>query len=76
MIREERYKLILHFDPRAEALYDLRTDPQEQSPLPTEAAKPVRRRLLEIARDHLQRSAAQRNFESRLRSWLRELQLE
>ena len=32
-IRESRYKLVLHFDPASENLYDLEADPGEQSPL-------------------------------------------
>ena len=76
MVRDECFKLILHFDPRAELLYDLEADPQERSPLPAQSAKPVRRRLLEIARDHLRRSQSQQNLDARLRSRLRDLQLE
>lgn len=76
MVRDERFKLILQFDPRADLLYDLEADPQERSLLPAQSAKPVRRRLLEIARDHLRRSQSQQNLEARLRSRLRDLQLE
>src|SRR5271165_2505894 len=54
-VREERFKLVLHFDPRAENLYDLEADPGERAPLPLGAEKPMRRRLLEFARNHLQR---------------------
>jgi arylsulfatase A-like enzyme len=75
-VRESRYKLVLHFDPAAEHLYDLEADPGEQSPLPAAAQRPVRRRLLEIAREHLQRSSEQRNLRSRAKARLRELQLE
>jgi len=76
MVRDQRYKLILHFDPRAEALYDLETDPKEQSPLQASDAKNIRRRLLEIARDHLRSSVTQRDTSARLRSRLRDLQVE
>jgi arylsulfatase A-like enzyme len=75
-VREARYKLVLEFDPPAERLYDLEADPGEQQPLPATAAKPVRRRLLERAREHLQRSIRERDVGSRLQARLRELRLE
>lgn len=75
-VRDERYKLVLHFNPPAERLYDLRADPGEQAPLAPETQKPVRRRLLEIARTHLQRSSEQRDQRARVQARLRELQLE
>jgi arylsulfatase A-like enzyme len=75
-IRESRFKLVLHFDPPAEDLYDLEADPGEQAALAPAAHKPVRRRLLEIAREHLRRSSEQRDWGTRVRARLRELQLE
>lgn len=75
-IRETRYKLVLHFEPAAEYLYDLEADPGEQAPLAPAAQKPVRRRLLEIARAHLERSARERDGRGRAQVRLRELQLE
>jgi arylsulfatase A-like enzyme len=75
-VRESRYKLLLQFDPPAEHLYDLEADPGEQAPLDPGAQKPVRRRLLEIAHAHLQRSTSQRDWWSRAQTRLRELQLE
>ena len=75
-VREARYKLILHFNPPQERLYDLHADPREQSPLPAGTEKAVRRRLLEIARDHLQNSVAKPNLPAMVRTRLRELQLE
>jgi len=72
-VRESRFKLVLQFDPPAEHLYDLEADPGEQAPLAPAAQKPVRRRLLEVAREHLQRS---RNEKTRVRARLRDLQLE
>jgi arylsulfatase A-like enzyme len=74
-VREARYKLILHFDPVAEDLYDLEADPQEIAPLPPGAEKAVRRRLLEAARAHLAGSARP-DLEPRLRALLKELRLE
>jgi arylsulfatase A-like enzyme len=75
-VREERYKLMLHFGAAQERLYDLEVDPREQSPLPAGAEKVVRRRLLEAARNHLRRSISERDVQARLRLRLRDLQLE
>lgn len=75
-VRERRFKLLLHFDPSAEYLYDLETDPSETRPLPQSAERSTRRRLLEAAHQHLQRSVSDRNPIARLSSRLRELRLE
>ncbi len=75
-VRDSRYKLVLHFDPAAESLYDLEADPGERTPLAPAAQKPVRRRLLESAREHLRRSSAQRDSRARVQARLRELRLE
>ena len=75
-IRESRYKLVLCFDPVTENLFDLEADPEEQTPLPTNAQKPVRRRLLEIAHRHLRRSIEQRDERLRLQARLLDIQLE
>lgn len=74
-VREERFKLALHFDPVGEELYDLESDPGEQAPLAPDAHKPERRRLLEIAREHL-RCSSERHQETRLRARLRDIRLE
>jgi arylsulfatase A-like enzyme len=75
-VRESRYKLVLQFDPPAEFLYDLVADPGEQAPLAPDIQKAARRRLLEIARAHLQRSIGQRGWRARAQARLREIQLE
>lgn len=75
-VRETRYKLVLHCNPFAEALYDLEADPGERSPLSPATQKAVRRRLLEMAREHLRRSCEDRDWQSRTQARLRELQLE
>jgi hypothetical protein len=74
-VTESRFKLVFFFDDKAESLYDLETDPGERSPLPAHDQKPVRRRLLEIAHEHLRRSE-RRDLRLRLQARLRELQLE
>jgi hypothetical protein len=66
----------LHFDPPKEELYDLEADPGEQAPLPATSQKTVRRRLLEIAREHLRRTLGQRDEKARAGARLREIRLE
>ena len=75
-VRESRFKLVLQFDPVAVDLYDLDADPGERAPLAPAAQKPVRRRLLEIAREHLRQSSEQRDSRTRMQARLRELRLE
>jgi arylsulfatase A-like enzyme len=75
-VRESRYKLVLHFDPAAENLYDLAADPGEHAPLAPSAQKPVRRRLLEIAREHLRQALEGRDASNRMRARFHELRLE
>lgn len=75
-VRESRYKLTKNFGTGVEDLYDLETDPAEQSPLPTSVEKGTRRRLLEVARDHLYSSAQERNHRLRIAALLRERRLE
>jgi len=75
-VREKRFKLILHFDPWKELLYDLEADPGERAPVAPTAQKLVRRRLLEIARDHVRLSIERRNERARAHVRIRELRLE
>jgi arylsulfatase A-like enzyme len=75
-VREERFKLMLQFDPPAEQLYDLEADPGEHAPLAPTAQMAVRRRLLEAAREHLQRTSGQRDQRMSLRARVRDLRLE
>jgi len=75
-VREARFKLTLQFDPLSEQLYDLEADPGEHAPLAPTAQMAVRRRILEVAREHLQRSCGQRDERKRLRACVRDLQLE
>jgi arylsulfatase A-like enzyme len=75
-IREDRFKLILRFDPPHERFYDLEADPGERAPLPASEQKAAKRRLLEIAREHLRRSSERRDQRMVLRARLRDLQLE
>jgi arylsulfatase A-like enzyme len=76
VVRGTRYKLHLHFDSPSEAVYDLLSDPHERSPLPPDAEKQVQRRLLEFARAHFRSTAKELDADLRLKTRLRELQLE
>lgn len=75
-VRESRFKLTLQFDPVAEHLYDLEADPGEHAPLAPNAHMPERKRLLEAAREHLNRSWTRRDQRMRLRAGLREHRVE
>jgi arylsulfatase A-like enzyme len=75
-VRQSRFKLVLHFDPPAEHLYDLEGDPGEHAPLAIGVQKPVRRRLLEVASEHLLRSSEQRDGRTRVQALLRDFRLE
>jgi arylsulfatase A-like enzyme len=75
-VREQRFKLVLHFGPPGDCLYDLDADPGEHAPLGVAAEKSVRRRLLEQAREHLRSSGSERDLHPRIRARLRDLRLE
>ena len=75
-VREARYKMVLHFKSPVEQLFDLEADPDELRPLPLDAEKPVRRRLLDRARQHLSDSMRPRDEERRMAARLRDLRLE
>ena len=75
-IRESRFKLLLQFEPKAEFLYDLEEDPGENHPIAASEQKAARRRLLEIAREHLHSSHSGRNLKPRLQQRLRDLRIE
>lgn len=70
-VREERYKLVLHFEPAYEQLFDLEADPLELAALPQAQERQVRRRLLQWARQHIEKSLRERDpallFQARLR---------
>jgi hypothetical protein len=74
-VREARYKLLLNFDTSTELLFDLETDPGEQTPLPNATGKAERRRLLEAALTHLRRVSTRQSAEAYLRARLREIGL-
>jgi len=75
-VREERYKLILRFATGKEELFDLRNDRAERNALPANAELPVRRRLLETARGHMERTRRTDRSAQRLRARLRDLRFQ
>jgi arylsulfatase A-like enzyme len=72
-IRDHTHKLVIHFGENTDRLYDLRNDPEEQSPVPTGSSAPERVRLLQAARAHLQETRHNQNADLALRARLREL---
>jgi arylsulfatase A-like enzyme len=73
-VRTQSHKLVINFREKTDRLYDLKNDPEERFPLPPGALVPERARLLQVAREHLQRTSHNRPADLRLRSRLRELQ--
>ncbi len=76
VVRESQYKLVLDFGSSEESLFDLKSDPGEHHPLPANAEKPVRRRLLERAKKHVAQSIHSREAGQRLEAQLRDLRLQ
>ena len=72
-LRGRRYKLLIDFERASEQLFDLEADPGEHFPMPADTEKPTRRRLLELAREHLARPLPPQYPRLRLRSRLRYL---
>lgn len=75
-IREADYKLVIDFASSKENLFDLKNDPGELHPLLPEVEKPVRRRMLKRASEHLAQSVVSRSPGRRLDAQLRDLRLE
>ncbi len=73
-VRDQSYKLVINFGERSERLYDLTNDPQERAALPLSDLPAERARLLQVAREHLQKTSHTRTADLRLRFCLRELQ--
>lgn len=76
-VRDARYKLVIRLEPGAvEAIYDLQVDPAEKRPLAGREAPEVRRRLLRIAADHVNKNDSARSADLRMRARLRDIRLE
>ena len=72
-VLEGEYKLVLRFRDKSDHLYDLKSDPGEMRPLPDTVQVKDRARLLQHAREHLQRIREDRDGALELRSRLREI---
>lgn len=71
-VREGPYKLVVCFQRKMEKLYNLDDDPREQAPLGADQVPAIRRRLLAVARQHLQRHHHYAGSDLRLRARLSE----
>jgi len=72
-VRDIRYKLIIRFKEKTDSLYDLKNDPGEYVPLPSNISIGDRARLLQVARTHLERCKNDRSAEFTLDARLREI---
>ncbi len=73
-VRNRDYKLVFDFAGKTDSLFDLKNDPGENSPLPTNLQPQERVRLLRAALAHIQNNHRGRNLDLRLRARLRDLQ--
>ena len=74
-VRRGEHKLIIDFEKGTEELFDLRSDPREQEPLPAGSQGTVRRELMECARRHILVSRKSRDLDKRLSMQIREHRL-
>ena len=76
-VRDERFKLVMRMEPGAvEEVYDLETDPEEIRPSGGGIALETRKRLLQSAREHMEKTVSARDGTMRLRARLRDLRYE
>lgn len=73
---DAQHKLVVDFRTGQAELFDLKADPDQMSPLPQNVEKPIRRRLLEMARKHISSSSQSRDYNLRLDACLKNLRLE
>ena len=75
-VRDRQHKLVVDFEAGSEALFDLAADPGELRPLPPDAQRAIRAKLLRRAEQHLADSVKSRNAQQRIAARVRDLQLE
>lgn len=76
-VRTARFKLVMRLEPGAvEEVYDLQEDPSETRPSTDGSALETRKRLLQAAREHIERTRSARDSVMWLRARLRDLRLE
>ena len=75
-VRDRRHKLVIRLELGAvEEIYDLKLDPKEEHPLTGPATAEARKRLLQIAVQHMARTTSTRSDETYLKGRLRTLRL-
>ena len=76
-VRDARFKLVMRIEPGAtEELYDLEADPAEMRPGTEGPALGTRKRLLQAAHEHVEKTVSARDSVLRLRARLRDLRCE
>ncbi len=76
-VRDSRFKLVMRLEPGStEEMYDLEADPAETHPSVAGPALAARRRLLQAAREHLEKTVTGRDTVMGLRARLRDLRCE
>ena len=73
-VRDARFKLVMRIEPGAiEEVYDLEADPAEMRPSTDGPALETRKRLLQAAHEHMEKTVSARDPVMRLRARLRDL---
>jgi arylsulfatase A-like enzyme len=76
-VRDARFKLVMRIEPGAtEEMYDLEADPVETRPSADGPALETRKRLLQAAHEHVEKTVSARDPVMRLRARLRDLRCE
>jgi len=76
-VRDARFKLVMRIEPGAtEEVYDLEADPAEMRPGTEGPALGTRKRLLQAAHEHMEKTVSARDPVMRLRARLRDLRCE
>lgn len=72
-VRKGQHKLVINFAAGNDHLFELNSDPGENSPLPSGAESDVRKHLLEYAKKHVTESLKSRESDLRFVAQIREL---
>jgi arylsulfatase A-like enzyme len=76
-VRDARFKLVMRLEPGAiEDVYDLEADPAEMRPSTDGPALESRKRMLQAAREHMEKTVSTRDPVMRLRARLRDFRCE
>jgi arylsulfatase A-like enzyme len=75
-VRDRHHKIVIRLEPGAvEEIYDLKSDPSEEHPLTGPATAEARKRLLQIAAQHMERTTNIRSDEAYLKRRLSTLRI-